>query len=411
VGGWVWSGLVGGRCYGPDVLAGRRFRVEFTSEQDGLAQRTAEVCRAVWNTGLEQRREYRRRGAWVNYHQQAHELAQAKKDHVWLTEAPSHCLQQVLRDLDAACRRHGTFRVRWRSAKRWRPSFRCPSGQQMVVEKLNRATSRVKLPKLGWVRFRASRSLAGETIRSATLTNDGKHWYLSLLVDDGKTSPPTHVAPDAAVGADRGVVVAVATSNGDLLDQVFTTPAEKRRALRLQRALARAAKGSANRNKIRRRYAALRAKEARRRGDFCHKTARQLAQNNAVVVLENLPTRTMTRRAKAVADPGTPGCYLANGARAKSGLNRAILSKGWFGFERALRSVSRYTGTEVRKVAAAYTSQRCSVCLHVDPKSRESQAVFRCTACTHSEHADVNAAKNILAAGRADRLNACGVDP
>jgi len=230
-------------------------------------------------------------------------------------------------------------------------------------------------------------------------------------VDDDKTTPQAHGAPDTAVGVDRGVLVAVATSAGDLLDQVFTTPGEKRRALRLQRTLARAAKRSANRNRTRQRYGALRAKEARRRQDFCQKTARQLAQKNAVVVLEELSTRSMTRRAKPVADTENPGRYLPNGASSKSGLNKAILGKGWFRFELALKSVSRYTGTDVRKVPAAYTSQRCSEYGHVDPRSLESQAVYRCTACTHSEHADVNAAKNILAAGRADRINACGVQP
>jgi putative transposase len=126
-----------------------------------------------------------------------------------------------------------------------------------------------------------------------------------------------------------------------------------------------------------------------------------LAQKNAVVVVEKLSTKSMTRRVKPVADPNNPGRYLRNGAAGKSGLNRAILSKGWYRFEVALRSVSRYSGTQVVKVPAAFTSQRCSVCGQVDPKSRESQAVFRCTHCAHSGHADVNAAKNILAAGLA----------
>jgi putative transposase len=210
---------------------------------------------------------------------------------------------------------------------------------------------------------------------------------------------------DAAVGVDRGVVVAVATSAGDLLNQVFLTVAQKRRAVRLQRTLSRAAKGSANRNKARQRYAALRATEARRRQDFCVKTARALVQKNAMVVLEKLSTRNMTRRAKPVEDPDNPGRYLPNGAAGKSGLNKAILSKGWYRFELALTSVSRYTGTQVVKVPTAFTSQRCSGCGHVDPKSRESQAVFRCTHCAHTGHADVNAAKNILAAGLA--VTAC----
>ena len=385
--------------------------MEFTTGQAEYGEQIGSACRSVWNTGLEQRREYRRRGSWMNYQPQAKELADAKSEHRWLSEVPGHCLQQTLMDLDKACRAHGTFGVRWRSARRWAPSFRFPEGSKMVVEKLNRAKGRIKLPKLGWVRFRASRSLEGEVIRSATLTKDGKHWYLSVLVDDGKTTPAAHGAPDAAVGVDRGVVVAVATSAGDLLDQVFTTPSEKRRVLRLQRKLARAAKRSASRNKTRQRYGRLRAKDARRRQDFCHKTARALAEKNAVVVLEKLATANMTRRAKPVADPQAPGQYLRNGAAAKSGLNKAILAKGWFRFELALQSASRYTGTEVRKVPAAYTSQRCSQCGRVDPKSRESQAVYRCTTCTHCEHADVNAAKNILAAGRADRINACGVQP
>ncbi len=143
----------------------------------------------------------------------------------------------------------------------------------------------------------------------------------------------------------------------------------------------------------------------------CVKTAHRLAQNNALVVLEKLPVRTMTRRAKPVADQAKPGQYVPNGGSAKSGLNRAILSKGWYRFELALKSAARYSGTQVVKVPAAFTSQRCSTCGHVDPKSRESQAVFRCTHCLRpAEHADVNAAKNILAAGLL-AVSACGDDP
>jgi putative transposase len=281
----------------------------------------------------------------------------------------------------------------------------------MEVEKLNGRKSRVKLPKLGWVKFRASRCLDGETIRSATLNREGKHWFVSFLVDDGRTTPEVHASPGTAVGLDRGVVVAVATSAGDLFDREFTTAGEQRRAVRLQRKLSRAAKGSANRNKTRQALAKIRARERRRRQDFCVKTAHRLADKNALVVLEKLPVRTMTRRVKPVADPAQPGRYLPNGGSAKSGLNRAILSKGWYRFEVALRSAARYSGTQVVKVPAAFTSQRCSACGHVDPKSRESQAVFRCTHCLRpAEHADVNAAKNILAAGLL-AVSACGDDP
>ncbi|MGI5287185.1 zinc ribbon domain-containing protein [Nonomuraea polychroma] len=94
-----------------------------------------------------------------------------------------------------------------------------------------------------------------------------------------------------------------------------------------------------------------------------------------------------------------PGSRVAQ----KSGLNKAILDKGWYGLEVALRSKSRYTGSVIEKVPAACTSQTCSApaCGKVDAKSRESQALFRCTTCGHSEHADVNAAKCIKARGQA----------
>lgn len=381
------------------MLAGRRFRVEFTEEQAQYAEQVGAACRAVWNTGLEERREYRRRGAWINYGLQAHELAEAKSEHPWLKEVPGHCLQQTLMDLDRACREHGTWKLRWRSGRRWPPSFRFPEGNKMAVEKLNRRHARIKLPKLGWVKFWASRSLEGETIRSATLTRNGRHWFISVLVDDGRRVPEAHQVPGTAVGVDRGVVTAIATSAGELIDRVFTTAGERRRVVALQRRLSRCAKRSANRDKTRAEVAVVRARERRRRQDFCAQTAHQLATANAVVVIEDLNTRNMTRTAKGtLQDPG-------RSVAAKSGLNRAILGKGWHQFSLALSSAARYTGTTVAAVPAAYTSQRCSNCGQVDPKSRESQPVFRCTTCTHREHADVNAAENILAAGLA--VTAC----
>lgn len=359
------------------MLTGRRFRVEFTRQQAEYAEQVGAACRAVWNTGLEQRREYRRRGGWMNYGPQAHELAQAKPEHVWLKDVPGHCLQQTLMDLDKACRTHGTWRVRWRSARRWSPSFRFPEGNKLVIEKLNRGHARIKLPKLGWVKFRASRPLVGETIRSATVTRCGAHWFIALLVDDGRQVPDTHRVPGSAVGVDRGVAAALATSSGELIDRSFTTDGERRRRVALQRKLARCEKRSANRDKTRAALAAVLARERRRRQDFCTQHAHRLTGANATVVLEDLKTRNMTRSAKGtLQDPG-------RGVAAKSGLNRAILAKGWHQFALALSSAARYTGTAVITVPAAYTSQRCSQCGHVDPKSRESQAVFRCTSCPH----------------------------
>ncbi|MFD1045589.1 hypothetical protein ACFQ1S_08375 [Kibdelosporangium lantanae] len=116
----------------------------------------------------------------MNYNEQAKQLADAKAEYAWLAAAPAHVLQQALMDLDRACREHGAFRVKWRSARGWSPSFRFPAGNKITVEQLGRRWGRVKLPKLGWVRFRWSRAPGG-TIRSATISRDGRQWYVSFL--------------------------------------------------------------------------------------------------------------------------------------------------------------------------------------------------------------------------------------
>jgi putative transposase len=96
----------------------------------------------------------------------------------------------------------------------------------------------------------------------------------------------------------------------------------------------------------------------------------------------------MTRSARGTSEnPGT-------NVKQKAGLNREILASGW-GI--LVRRLEEKAPGRVEKINPAYTSQRCSACGHVDPKSRESQAVFRCTACQFRLNADVNAARNIAA--------------
>ncbi|MEU1406417.1 transposase [Streptomyces sp. NPDC005728] len=383
------------------MLSGRRYRLELTREQAMQCLEFADICRVVWNTGLEQRREYRSRDGWMNYVPQCAELAAAKREHVWLKAAPSHVLQQTLKDLDRACREHGTFRVRWRSKARWSPSFRFPDAKQVTVERLGRKRGRVKLPKLGWVRFCWSRPLGGE-IRSATVSRKAGHWFVSFLVDDEAVTPEQHVMPSTAVGIDRGVKAAAVTSDGEFFDREFITPRETVRYRRLQQRLARQKRGSVNRHKTITAMGRIMARVTDRRGDFCARTAAHLVQKNALVVLEDLRIKNICASASGTLE--VPG----RNVRAKAGLNRAILDKGWHRIELALTSAARYTGTSVVKVHPAYTSQRCHACGLVTEGNRESQSVFVCKnpGCGNIDHADVNAAKNIKTAGQA--ASACG---
>lgn len=377
------------------MLTGRRYLLAFTTEQITYAEQVAGACRAVWNVALEQRREYRRRGAAIGYVEQARQMAEAKRDPscLWLSEIPAHTLQQVLRDLDRACIKHGTWKVNWRSKARTAPSFRFPDSERISIKRLSRRWGAVKLPKFGWVRFRWTRALGG-ALRNATVSCDAGRWHIAFCIEDGiaEVAPNGH----APVGVDRGVTVALAISDGKLLDRQFRSPGEAERVKRLQQQLCRRrSQRSTRRKATKANLGVLHARIRARRDNFAADTACRLTRVHGLVVIEDLKIRDMTKSARGTID--APGRNI----RQKAGLNRAILDKGWGGFLRRLEHKARYHGAQIVKVNPAYTSQRCADCGHTAAENRESQAVFRCRSCGQLANADVNAACNILAAGLA----------
>jgi transposase len=189
-------------------------------------------------------------------------------------------------------------------------------------------------------------------------------------------------------GIDRGVTVAAALSTGELLRVPGLTRRERTKLRRLEHKLARTRRGSGHRARVRLALARLRSKETDRRKDWAEKASTDIARRFDLIRVEDLRIRNMTRSAKGNReDPG-------RNVRAKAGLNRGILRSEWGLLVRRLQDKAP---GRVEKVNPAFTSQRCSACGQVDPKSRESQAVFRCTACGYVCHADVNAAINIAA--------------
>ena len=191
-----------------------------------------------------------------------------------------------------------------------------------------------------------------------------------------------------AVGIDRGVAVSAALSTGELLHCPALTARERTRLRRLQRTLARARRGSNRRGRVRHAIARLRVRETDRRKDWAEKVSTDIARRFDVIRVENLQIGNMTRSARGTR--GDPG----RNVRAKAGLNRGILRSGWGLLVRRLEDKAP---GRVEKVKPHYTSQRCSACGQEDRDSRESQAVFRCTACGFAGNADVNAAINIAA--------------
>jgi putative transposase len=145
------------------------------------------------------------------------------------------------------------------------------------------------------------------------------------------------------------------------------------------------------------------------RKDLAHKLSRQLVNDYDLIVFEDLKITNMVRRPKP--KKGEDGTFVPNGAAAKSGLNRSISDAGWGHLLQFVAYKVERAGRVVIAVDPRHSSQRCSSCGHVARGNRLTQATFRCQACGHRAHADINAAINILRAGRAQQASACAGSP
>jgi len=170
------------------------------------------------------------------------------------------------------------------------------------------------------------------------------------------------------------------------------TDKEWEKLANLQRVVSRRQKRSRNREKALNRLRRYRQQLTRRKHNALHQLTTELADRYSVIVLEDLRIRNMTKSAKGTLE--APGSNVAQ----KSGLNRAILDQCWYEFERQLTYKLDARGhRELWKVPAKNTSRQCSACGHTAAENRESQAVFACQACGHEQHADTNAARNLIA--------------
>jgi putative transposase len=315
------------------------------------------------------------------------QLSEARTAEPWLAEGSVIVQQQAIRDHGQAMANYfnGTHRrPSWRKAGR-DEGFRIVHVKPGHVRRLNRNTGEVWVPKAGWVRFRWSRP-APRDVRSFRVTRDrADRWHVAFAAVPEPVPAPGN---GEAVGIDRGVAVSAALSTGEMLHAPGLDGRERRRMRRLERKLARAQRGSQRRMRVRVTIARLKARESDRRKDWAEKVSTDIARRFDVIRVEDLKIANMTRCARGTADE--PGRRV----RQKAGLNRSILASGWGLLARRLEDKAP---GRVEKVRPAYTSQRCSACGHVAAGSRESQAMFRCTACGFACNADVNAARNIAA--------------
>jgi transposase len=364
-----------------------RYRLIPTPAQEAILAGHCAHARFVWNLAVEQQSWWRPgRGSAPGYNAQAAQLTEARAAHPWLASGSHMVQQQALRDFAQAMANFfaGTHRKPvWRKVAR-DEGFRIVAVKTGHVRRLSRNTGEVQVPKAGWVRFRWSHAVP--SAKSYRVTRDrASRWHIAFAAIPQPVPGP---GTGEVVGVDRGVVVSAALSTGELLRCPGLRQAERARLGRLARRLATARKGSNRRRRVKAAVAKLKARETDRRKDWAEKASTELARRFDLICVEDLHITSMTRSARGTIEQ--PG----HSVRQKAGLNRAILARGWGLLVRRLEDKAP---GRVEKIHPAYTSQQCSACRHVAAESRESQALFRCTACGYTGNADVNAARNIAA--------------
>ncbi|EID2936657.1 RNA-guided endonuclease InsQ/TnpB family protein [Escherichia coli] len=374
-----------------------KFQLRPGGQQEREMRRFAGACRFVFNRALARQNENHEVGnKYIPYGKMASWLVEWKNatETQWLKDAQSQPLQQSLKDLERAYKNFFRKRAAFpRFKKRGQNDvFRYPQGV-----KLDQENSRIFLPKLGWMRYRNSRQVTG-VVKNVTVSQSCGKWYISIQTES-EVSTPVH--PSASmVGLDAGVAKLATLSDGTVFEPVNSFQKNQKKLARLQRQLSRKVKFSNNWQKQKRKIQRLHSCIANIRRDYLHKVTTAVSKNHAMIVIEDLKVSNMSKSAAGtVSQPG-------RNVRAKSGLNRSILDQGWYEMRRQLEYKQLWRGGQVLAVPPAYTSQRCACCGHTAKENRLSQSKFRCQVCGYTANADVNGARNILAAGHA--VLACG---
>ncbi|WP_413104218.1 RNA-guided endonuclease InsQ/TnpB family protein [Streptomyces sp. Inha503] len=365
----------------------RAFKYRFypTDEQAAELSRTFGCVRLVYNKALEERTQ-----AWygeqrrISYVQSSAALTQWKKTEelAFLSEVSSVPLQQALRHLQTA---FGNFFAKHAKYPRYKSRKKSRASAEYTRSAFTWRDGRLTLAKMAEpLDIRWSRPLPeGSEPTTVTVSRDSAgRWFVAMLVEDTIAPAP---ATSAAVGLDAGITSLVTLSTGEKIANPRHERRDRARLAKAQRELSRKAKGSANREKARRKVARVHARIADRRRDFLHKLTTRLVRENQTVVIEDLTVRNL----------------LKNGR-----LARAISDAAWTDLRMMLEYKCAWYGRELVVIDRWFPSSKlCGNCGTVREKLPLNVREWTCD-CGAVHDRDVNAARNILAAGLA--ASACG---
>jgi putative transposase len=359
-------------------------------EQASVLNRTFGCVRVVWNRTLAWRQaRYHTGQASTSYAQASAYLTamKATEDLAWLNEVSSVPLQQALRHQQAAFSGFFAGRARYpryksrggrQCAEYTRSGFRYRDGQLFLAK-----TGTPLAFAWSWPETDPA-SIDPTTV---TVSRDPcGRWYVSFAVE--VPAPAPLPAAGAVVGVDLGLKDFAVTSDGQKFHNPRSLAQRERNLARYQRRLARCQKGSANRAKARAKVARAHRKVRAFRADFLHRTSTRLVRDHDVIVIEDLAVQNMVRSRP---------------------LAKAISDCGWGEFRRQLAYKAARAGRRLIVIDRFFPSSKiCSACGHLLKELSLSTRAWECPSCGTRHDRDVNAAKNILAAGLA--VTACGAD-
>jgi putative transposase len=363
-----------------------RYRFYPSPGQETELLRTFGCVRKVWNLALDARTEaWYQRQERVSYAQSSAMLTEWKRSGElgYLNEVSSVPLQQALRHLQGAFASFYDKRARYprfksrrtsrQSAEYTRSAFRWKDGR-LTLAKMTVALD-----------IRWSRPLPeGAEPSTVTVSRDAAgRWHVSLLCECAVEPLPE---AGAVMGVDAGLTSLLTLSTGEKIANPRHERRDRERLAKAQRELSRKQKGSANRDKARRKVARIHARITDRRKDFLHKLTTRLVRENQAVVIEDLSVRNMVRN---------------------HSLARAISDAAWSDLRGMLEYKCDWYGRDLIAIDRWYPSSKtCSACGHMAASMPLNVREWVCANCGTRHDRDINAAINIRAAGLA--VSACG---